>query len=258
MAYDEGVAKRIRGLFLGRAGMTERKMFGRLAFMYRSHMLVGIIGASLMARIGPAEYEQTLKRPHVRKMDFTGKPMKGHVHVDPAGFESDSDPGKWVDLCIRFNASLPQQPEHHPAPVSIIERSKNHDSYPLPFGLSLSKPCAHLDMPFDGLRANGDVVMIYGNISKGKQTLDADRFETYRQEPGIVHLADHCEHEVLEGEDGREAVGHFFDLDAGCAENDRRPLPFLRVDFQRQRGEADFRPRAGLGSIPGNHRADES
>jgi len=107
MAYDEGVAERLRELFLDRPGLTEKKMFGGLAFMYRGHMLVGIIGESLMARIGPAEYEQALKRPHVREMDFTGKPMKGYAYVDPAGFESDSDLGKWVDLCIRFNATLP-------------------------------------------------------------------------------------------------------------------------------------------------------
>lgn len=67
MAYDEGVAKRIGSLFLERLGMIERKVFGGLAFMYRGHMLVGIIGESLMARIGPAEYEQTLKRPGVRR-----------------------------------------------------------------------------------------------------------------------------------------------------------------------------------------------
>ena len=109
MAFDEEVAERVRDLFPERPGMTERKMFGGRAFRYRGLMLVGIIGESLMARIGPAEYEQTLKRPLVREMDFTGKPMKGHVHVDPAGFESDSDPGKWVDCCIRFNASLPRK-----------------------------------------------------------------------------------------------------------------------------------------------------
>jgi hypothetical protein len=42
----------------------------------------------------------------VQEMNFTGKPMKGYVYVDPAGFESDSDMGGWVDLCIRFNASM--------------------------------------------------------------------------------------------------------------------------------------------------------
>lgn len=107
MAYDEGVAERLRELFLERPGVSEKKMFGGLAFMYRGHMLVGVIGESLMARIGPAEYENVLKRPHVREMDFTGKPMKGYVYVEPAGFESDTDLEKWVDLCIRFNASLP-------------------------------------------------------------------------------------------------------------------------------------------------------
>jgi hypothetical protein len=106
MAYDEGVAERLRDLFLARPGLTEKKMFGGLAFMYRGHMLVGIIGESLMARIGATEYENVLKRPHVRKMDFTGKPMTGYVYVEPAGFESDSDLQEWVDLCIRFNATL--------------------------------------------------------------------------------------------------------------------------------------------------------
>jgi len=107
MAYDEGVAERLRELFVDRPGMTERKMFGGLAFMYQGNMLVGIIGESLMARVGPTEYEHALERPHVRNMDFTGKPMKGYVYIDPAGFDSDSDLGNWVDLCIRFNASLP-------------------------------------------------------------------------------------------------------------------------------------------------------
>jgi hypothetical protein len=52
MAYDECVAERLRGLFLGRPGLTEKKMFGGLAFMYRGHMRVGIIGESLMTRSG--------------------------------------------------------------------------------------------------------------------------------------------------------------------------------------------------------------
>jgi len=109
MAYDEGIAERLRELFTNRPGVTEKKMFGGLAFMYRGHMLVGIIGESLMARVGPDEYAAALKRPFVREMDFTGKPMKGYVYVDPAGFESDSDFKRWVDLCLRFNTSLPSK-----------------------------------------------------------------------------------------------------------------------------------------------------
>ena len=107
MAYDEGLAERLRDLFVDRPGISEKKMFGGLAFMYRGHMLVGILGDSLMARVGPTEYTDALKRPHVREMDFTGKPMKGYVYVDAAGFESDTDLSKWIGLCLRFNESLP-------------------------------------------------------------------------------------------------------------------------------------------------------
>ncbi len=109
MAYDEGLAERLRDLFVDRPGITEKKMFGGLAFMYRGHMLVGILGDSLMARVGPTEYADVLKHPHVREMDFTGKPMKGYVYVDPAGIESDADLNKWVGFCIRFNESLPSK-----------------------------------------------------------------------------------------------------------------------------------------------------
>lgn len=107
MAYDEGLAERLRDLLVDRPGITEKKMFGGLAFMYRGHMLVGILGDSLMARVGTTEYADVIRHPHVREMDFTGKPMKGYVYVDPAGFESDSDLSTWIGLCLRFNESLP-------------------------------------------------------------------------------------------------------------------------------------------------------
>ena len=107
MAYDEGVAERLRELLEDRRGITEKKMFGGLAFMYRGHMLVGIIEDSLMARVGPAEYANALAQANVREMDFTGKPMKGYVYVDPDGFESDADLSSWVGLCLRFNETLP-------------------------------------------------------------------------------------------------------------------------------------------------------
>lgn len=107
MAYDEGIAERLRELFARRPGVTEKKMFGGLAFMYRDHMLVGIIGESLMARVGPDAYAAALRRPFAREMDFTGKPMKGYVYVAPAGYESEADLKSWVDRCLDFNASLP-------------------------------------------------------------------------------------------------------------------------------------------------------
>lgn len=59
--------------------------------MFRGHRLMGIVGESMMARVGPAAYDAALARPFVREMDFTGRSMKGFAYVDPAGFESDTD-----------------------------------------------------------------------------------------------------------------------------------------------------------------------
>ncbi len=107
MAYDEGLAERLRDLLHPSTQITERKMFGGLAFMSCGHMFVGILGETLMARVGPDDYEAVLNRPHVRKMDFTGKPMRGYVFVDPPGFEDDATLNTWVASCRRFVASLP-------------------------------------------------------------------------------------------------------------------------------------------------------
>ena len=107
MAYDEGLAERLRVLLRQHNNVTEKKMFGGLAFMLNGHMFVGILGERLMARVGPAGYADSLRRPHVSEMDFTGKPMKGYVYIAPEGFESDRDLESWVTLCARFVSMLP-------------------------------------------------------------------------------------------------------------------------------------------------------
>lgn len=107
MSYDEGLAERLRESLQSQRDISEKKMFGGLAFMSRGYMFIGITGDILMARIGPDDYEQALSRAYVRVMDFTGKPMKGYVFVDPPGFESDSDLSDWVQRCHRFVQSLP-------------------------------------------------------------------------------------------------------------------------------------------------------
>ena len=107
MAFDEGLAERIRDIISSDRNTTEKRMFGGLAFMSGGYMFVGISGEVLMARVGPENYENALSLPHVRVMDFTGRPMKGYVFVDPPGFDSDSDLSRWVDLCHHFVKSLP-------------------------------------------------------------------------------------------------------------------------------------------------------
>jgi TfoX/Sxy family transcriptional regulator of competence genes len=106
MAYDEGLAERIR-LVLDERRVVEKKMFGGLAFMLRDYMCCGVIDDRLMARVGPENYEAALARPHVSKMDFTGRPMKGYVYVEPDGVADDDDLRDWVEKCAAFVATLP-------------------------------------------------------------------------------------------------------------------------------------------------------
>src|SRR4051794_18115376 len=76
MAHDPDLADRVRNILGPRQGITEKKMFGGLAFLLHGHMLLAVSDRGLMARIGPEGFEAALARDHVRKMDFTGRPMK--------------------------------------------------------------------------------------------------------------------------------------------------------------------------------------
>ena len=107
MAYDEGVAERIRAVFDGRSDIVEKKMFGGIAFMHSGNMCCGIVRDTLMARVGADNYQSALARAGAREMDFTGKAMKGFVSVDPDGFTEDADLRDWVALCEEFTRSLP-------------------------------------------------------------------------------------------------------------------------------------------------------
>lgn len=107
MAFDEGLATRLREIFSARPDVGEKKMFGGLAIMYRGNMTVGILGEDLMARVGPERYEEALRRPHAREMDSTHRPMKGFVLVGPEGYAEDDDLARWVGECLAFVDTLP-------------------------------------------------------------------------------------------------------------------------------------------------------
>ncbi len=107
MAYDEGLAERIRGILNDRRDVSEKKMFGGIAFMIRGHMSVGIVKNDLMVRVGPETYDDLVRRPHARPMDFTGRPMKGFVYAASAGLDEDEDLERWVGHGLRYAVSLP-------------------------------------------------------------------------------------------------------------------------------------------------------
>lgn len=106
VAYDEKLANRVRDILEGDPGISERKMFGGLAFMADGHMACGITGAELMLRLGVDGAEDALRRPHVRPMDFTGRPMKGLVFVEPSGLRGAAL-RRWVTAATTYARTLP-------------------------------------------------------------------------------------------------------------------------------------------------------
>lgn len=107
MAFDEALADRVRDVLAPRPELSEREMFGGIAFMVGGNMACGVIGEELMVRLGAEDAEKALEEPHTRPMDFTGKPARTTIYVDPAGTASDSDLAGWVDAGADFAASLP-------------------------------------------------------------------------------------------------------------------------------------------------------
>ncbi len=106
MAYDEELAHRVRALLKDENAVTERRMFGGLAFLVRGNMSCGIVRNELMVRVGPEDYDAALQDQSARPMDFTGKPMRGFVYVRSAGIASDADLQRWVHRGFQYAASL--------------------------------------------------------------------------------------------------------------------------------------------------------
>ncbi|WP_455220508.1 TfoX/Sxy family protein [Kaarinaea lacus] len=107
MAYDENVAQRVREMLDGIPGVTEKKMFGGIAFMVNGNMCSGVINRELMMRVGAEGYKEALSQPYARPMDFTGKPMKGFVYVAAKGFETDDNLKSWIDRSLQYVGNLP-------------------------------------------------------------------------------------------------------------------------------------------------------
>lgn len=125
MAYDEGLAERIRSTLQDDDAVTEKKMFGGVAFLLDGKMFVGIVKNDLMVRVGPARYDASLKRAHVRPMDFTGKPMEGYVYVAPDGVAEDDELERWVRLAAQFVATLPKKSKPRAKNASATRRRKS-------------------------------------------------------------------------------------------------------------------------------------
>lgn len=102
MAHDEGLAQRIRELLQDDPRISEKKMFGGVAFFASGKMAAGIIRSELMVHVGPDAHDEAASLPHARAMDFTRRPMRGFVQIAPAGFEEDADLRAWLARGIAY------------------------------------------------------------------------------------------------------------------------------------------------------------
>jgi TfoX/Sxy family transcriptional regulator of competence genes len=101
MAYNEILAERLRAQMDAKGiPYTEKKMFGGLCFLYEGKMCVGIVKDDLMSRVLDPDYEASLKQPHVREMDFTGRTMKNFVFVEEPGWQDETALLRWIELGV--------------------------------------------------------------------------------------------------------------------------------------------------------------
>ena len=107
MAFDEGLAERIRGVLDARADVDERKMFGGIAFLVSGNMACGVMSEDLMVRMERAAADALETEPGARRFDMGGRPMKGWLLVAPEATADDGDLERWVRRGEEFAASLP-------------------------------------------------------------------------------------------------------------------------------------------------------
>jgi TfoX/Sxy family transcriptional regulator of competence genes len=108
MAYDEDLANRIRELIAGDPDVTEKRMFGGLAFLIGGHMSVSASGqGGLLLRCDPAETEALLSKPQAAPFEMRGRVMDGWLRVSPEGVRTRAQLERWVARGVTYARSLP-------------------------------------------------------------------------------------------------------------------------------------------------------
>jgi TfoX/Sxy family transcriptional regulator of competence genes len=108
MSYDVALANRVREQVRHEAGVTEKQMFGGLAFLINGNMAVSASGqGGLLLRVDPAGTEALVRHAHAQRFVMRGREMDGWLRVDAEGVEVDSELRRWISLGVRYARSLP-------------------------------------------------------------------------------------------------------------------------------------------------------
>jgi hypothetical protein len=106
--YDEELAHRLRAAVAGVPGLTERAMFGGLAFLVAGTMAVSASSrGGLLLRVDPAQTAALVREPDIRRFEMRGREMDGWLHVAAAAVATDDALQEWVDRGVAFALSLP-------------------------------------------------------------------------------------------------------------------------------------------------------
>ncbi len=107
MAYDEGLAERVRSIIGARAEVSERKMVGGIAWMLRGNMACAVLGEDVAVRLTPDDADRALAEPDTRRFDMTGRPARGFIVVAGQAVVGDDALARWVDAGADYAATLP-------------------------------------------------------------------------------------------------------------------------------------------------------
>ena len=108
MAYDIELAERVRHLVATERGLTEKRMFGGLAFLINGNMAVSASSqGGLLLRVDPAHTERLVAEPQVRRFEMRGREMDGWLRVDSEAVTDDEDLRRWVTHGVAYARSLP-------------------------------------------------------------------------------------------------------------------------------------------------------
>ena len=108
MAYDAELADRIREVVQGEPGLSEKRMFGGLAFLVNGHLAVSASSrGGLLLRVDPGLTESLVGGPHVRRFEMRGREMDGWLHVDDEAVRTDEQLAHWVAHGLDYVRALP-------------------------------------------------------------------------------------------------------------------------------------------------------
>lgn len=108
VAFDEEVANRIRELLRAEPALSEKRMFGGLAFLINGNMAVSVSGqGGLLLRVDPAATDDLVNEPRVRRAVMQGRAMDGWLRVDPEMLSTNVQLKKWVEVGRNYARTLP-------------------------------------------------------------------------------------------------------------------------------------------------------